>query len=309
MNARKANWAFLIIVIFYILGSFSMLFLPESVTSNLLVTNLMLECILMLPVLVFILVSKEKPGQFLGFHKMKPCTVLMILPFTLLTAPLLALVNAISMFWVNNEAVAMLEGFQTGNMPFWQLLLATAVIAPLFEEITCRGGFYHAYRKSGSPVKAMLLSAMVFALIHMNFNQASYAFVMGVIAVLLVEATGSLWSSVIYHALFNGSSSLMAYMVLRNDPMAYADQEITTELLMYGVGSYLVITAVCLPLAYAVLVWISKHEGREGFFTEMRKKKKDKLITVPLVLALILCLATMTGLLNVIIVKLFDLLA
>ena len=36
MNARKANWAFLIIVIFYILGSLSMLFLPESVTSNLL---------------------------------------------------------------------------------------------------------------------------------------------------------------------------------------------------------------------------------------------------------------------------------
>ena len=126
---------------------------------------------------------------------------------------------------------------------------------------------------------------------------------------LLVEATGSLWSSVIYHALFNGSSSLMAYMVLRNDPMAYADQEVTAELLMYGVGSYLVITAVCLPLAYAVLVWISKHEGREGVFTEMRKKKKDKLITVPLVLALILCLVTMTGLLNAVIVKLFDLLA
>ena len=41
----------------------------------------------------------------------------------------------------------------------------------------------------------------------------------------------------------------------------------------------------------------------------MRKKKKDKLITVPLVLALILCLVTMTGLLNAVIVKLFDLLA
>lgn len=324
MNAKKANWAFLVTVVAYFLVSFLMLFLPESMTSNLLVTNLLLECALMLPILVFILVSKERIWEFLRFHKIKAGTVLMIALFTVLTAPLLTLVNAISMFWVDNEAVAMLEGYQTGGMPFWQLLLATAVIAPLCEEAACRGGFYCAYRKSGSAVKAMLLSAMVFALIHMNFNQASYAFVMGFLAVLLVEATGSLWSSILYHALFNASSSLLVYVVLKSDPQAYADQEVTAELLMYGVGSYLVITAVCLPLAFAVLVWISKHEGKKGFWAEIwkgrklkpepaqdqeGKPKKDKLITLPLVAALILCLLMMTGILGSVIIKCVDMLS
>lgn len=67
MNARKANWAFLIIVIFYILGSLSMLFLPENVTSNLLVTNLMLECILMLPFWSLSWCQRKSQGSFWVF--------------------------------------------------------------------------------------------------------------------------------------------------------------------------------------------------------------------------------------------------
>lgn len=307
MNAKKANWAFLLTIAAYFLVSVLMLFLPDSVTSSLLVTNLLLEGALALPIIMIAVVSREKLGEFLGFHKIKPGTVLMIGLFTFLTSPFLTLVNAISMFWVENEAVNMMESYQVGNIPFAQLLLSTAVIAPICEEITCRGGFYHSYRRSGGMVKAMLLSAVLFACIHMNFNQASYAFVMGIIAVLLVEASGSVWSSVIYHGLFNAGTSLIAYFALRSDPNVYAKQEITTELLMYGVGSYLVISAVTLPIAFAVLIWISKHENREEVWKNARikeKTKKDKLITIPLIVALILCLLVMTGAMSAVIERL-----
>lgn len=322
MNAKKANWAFLLTVIAYFLVSFLMLFLPDSVSSSLMMTNLILECTLALPIIILAIVSREKLGEFLGFHKIKPGTVLMIGLFTFLTSPFLTLVNGISMFWTENEAANMMESYQIGNIPFVQLLLSTAVIAPICEELTCRGGFYRSYRRSGSAVKAMLLSALLFACIHMNFNQASYAFVMGVIAILLVEASGSIWSSVIYHGLFNAGTSLIAYITLRSNPNAYAEQEVTTELLMYGVGVYLIIAAVTLPIAFAVLIWISKHENREGFWKNARresqlqapsedgltdeeeKTKKDKLITIPLILALILCLLVMTGVMSAVIEKL-----
>ena len=322
MNAKKANWAFLIAVAAYLLGSVLMAFLPDSVTSNLLLSNLLLEGILMLPILFFAVIFREKLWDFLGFHKIKLGTILMIGLFTFLASPLLTLVNALSMFWVENEAANIMENYQVVNIPFGQLLLSTAVIAPICEEVTCRGGFYRSYKRSGGGLKAMLLSAVLFAFIHMNFNQASYAFVMGMMAVLLVEATGSIWSSIIYHGLINASTSLIAYITLQNDPQAYAQQEVTTEFLMYAVGMYLIITAVMLPIAFAVLVWISKYEKRENFWNglkwkqnlpvqeetlinEERKEKKDKLITLPLILALILCLLVMTGVMNAIIERAF----
>lgn len=319
MNAKKANWAFLFTIIVYLLASVLMNFLPDSITSSLLISNLMIEGILMLPVLIIAVISKEKLWEFLGFHKIKLGTILMIGLFTFLTSPLLTLVNAISMFWVENEAVSMLETYQVGSLPLGQLLLSTALIAPICEEVTCRGGFYRSYRKSGSGPKAMFLSAVLFAFIHMNFNQASYAFVMGVLAVLLVEATGSIWSSILYHGLINGGTSLIAYTALKSDPLAYTQQEITSEFLMYGVAMYLIIAAVMLPIAFAVLVWISKYEKRESFWGEFWRKqslpvpeqladeekkiKKDKLITVPLIIALILCLLVMTGVMSVIVEK------
>lgn len=318
MNAKKANWAFLIAVIAYLLVSVLMAFLPGSAKSSLLLSNLLLECIFMLPVLVIAAISREKLWEFLGFHKIRLGTILMIGLFTFLASPLLTLVNAISMFWVENEAANIMESYQIVNIPFWQLFFSTAVIAPVCEEVTCRGGFYRSYQRSGSGLKAMLLSAVLFAFIHMNFNQASYALVMGMLAVLLVEATGSIWSSIIYHGLINASTSLIAYTTLQNDPQAYAQQEITTEFLMYAVGMYLIITAVMLPLAFAVLVWISKYEKRENFWgglkwkqnlpvqegvatDEERTMKKDKLIAISLIFALILCLLVMTGVMNAII--------
>ena len=300
MNGRKANWAFLITIVGYIGMSCSLvLFFPE-LANSLFWSNLLCELVVILPVLIFIFVSGERPGAFLGFSKMKTGSALMTVLFSLLTMPALSLFNLISQLWVENEVAAMLESQQAGQMPFGLLYLSVGIIAPVFEEITCRGAYYRSYRKSGSAFKAMILSALLFALVHMNFNQAAYAFVMGILAVLLVEATGSIWSSILYHGVVNGSQILLMYEVLKTDPGIYSSQSemITKDLLLYGIGAYLILTTVTLPLAWAVLVWISSHEGRDRVLSRIwkeRKEKKDKMVTVPLVLALILCLGMITG--------------
>lgn len=181
-----------------------------------------------------------------------------------------------------------------------------AVLAPLCEEMTCRGAYYGSYKRSGRNLGAALLSAAVFAMIHLNFNQAGYAFVMGILAVLLVEATGSLWSSVLYHGLINGSQVILMYTILNNNEDFYAQQMemITTDTMLYTIGAYLVLTAVTLPLAWAVLVWIGKNQGRSVEFQMLwkrSKQKKDKLITLPVILGLVLCVLVMTGILQLLI--------
>ena len=191
------------------------------------------------------------------------------------------------------------------------MLFSMSICAPFFEEITCRGAYYRAYRKSGGAVGAMLLSSLIFAVSHMNFNQAAYAFVVGILAVLLVEATGSLWSSILYHAVINGSQAVLMYQVLKADPDIYSEQAamVTSDFLLYGIAAYLLATAFTLPLAWAVLVWISGNEGRRGVLPALwreRKEKKDKIITVPLILALFLGLLIMTGVVSRIFIQIYQ---
>ncbi|NBJ91129.1 CPBP family intramembrane glutamic endopeptidase [Parablautia muri] len=319
MNSKKANWAFLITIIGYI-GLLLVMakFLP-SLAESLVFNNLICEIVVILPVLIFILVSKENILAFLGFHKMKFTSVLMTGLFTFLSMPLLTVLNLFSQIWVENEVASAMESMNIGQMPFVLLYLSVGIVAPVFEEIACRGAYYHSYHRSGRAFGAMIMSALIFALIHMNFNQASYAFGMGILAVLLLEVTGSLWSCILYHGLVNGSQIILLYGAFRVNPNVYSEQAgaITFDFLLYGMGVYLVLAAVTLPLAWAVLVWISINEGREGILScfllrrtfLQRAEKKDKLVSVPFVLALILCIGVMTGALFWIVQKIIQMIA
>ena len=102
MNSKKANWAFLITII----GYFGMvivigMFFP-FVADNLVLANLVCEVVVVLPVLIFALVSKENLTSFLGFHRIKFRSVLMIGLFTFLSMPVLSLLNMFTQFWVKN---------------------------------------------------------------------------------------------------------------------------------------------------------------------------------------------------------------
>lgn len=323
MNGRKVNLAFLISILLYIGCVFGLPLLLPRLFSNLVVNNLICEAVMVAPGFLFMLFSGEKMSDFLHFRRMKPGTVLMILPFTMFSMSVITLVNLISQFFVENTSAAIMENYQVAEMPFFQVLFSVGIFAPFCEELACRGIFYRGYRRSGSAFYAMLLSALLFALMHMNVNQAMYAFVMGIISVLLVEAAGSLWASVLYHGLINSSQIVLMYGMLRANPSAYSEAaaSLDTDMLVYGLAGYLVITAVSLPIAWAILVWISGHEGRRGVLAQLwreRKnpgkktavrneagaeqmqavpdsmpKKKDKLVTVSLLLSLILCGAVM----------------
>ena len=310
MNGRKANWAFLITTVCYIGLIYVLARFFPAVSDSLVLSNLLCELAVILPVVFFAVFSGERLNSFPGFHKMKAGTVLMVAVFTFLSLPALSLLNLISQLWVQNEVAAMMES--QGQISFGALFLSVVLIAPVFEEMACRGFYYRSYQKSGGSFKAMLLSALIFALMHMNFNQAAYAFVMGILAVLLVEATGSLWASMLYHGLINGSQALLMYGILRENPQAYSSQAaaVTNDILLYGIGVYVVLTAIGLTLSWAVLVWISNHEGRRGallqiwrerkgriasFKEEHDHEKRDKVVTLPLIISLLLCIGVMSG--------------
>ena len=79
----------------------------------------------------------------------------------------------------------------------------TIALAPAFaEEFLFRGVFYSNLRPYGR-TQAILVSSILFALMHENIGQLFYTFVAGIAMALMYELTGSIWCSVFYHAINN----------------------------------------------------------------------------------------------------------
>lgn len=283
-----------LMLVFYIMGS---TFLDIGIVTNLLLSQM----ILVIPVLLFALVSwrKTQTGRFnemLGFHKIKISSFFMILLFTYLMMPLTTVLNAISMLFVDN-AVDSISG-DVLMMPFPVMLFMIGMFGPFCEEFVFRGVIFRGYKNSGSVFWSIIWSALLFGLMHLNFNQAAYAIAIGVLFGLLVEATGSLWSSVIAHMVFNSHQVCLMYLseYFPSDLVAN-EAELTQELLISAIGPYLIIAAVATPLAVCVLVWLSKNEKRDVAFRSIwarRKIKKEAMVSVPLIIAIVVSLAYMS---------------
>jgi len=91
-------------------------------------------------------------------------------------------------------------------------VFTTAFLPGLVEEILFRGVLYSRLRKA-NPIKGILLSALLFGIAHMNFQQFSYAFFLGIVFGCLLEATDSIFATITAHMIFNGSSILLTYAI------------------------------------------------------------------------------------------------
>jgi membrane protease YdiL (CAAX protease family) len=87
-----------------------------------------------------------------------------------------------------------------------RILLATgmtAIVAPLTEEFLFRGYFYGTLRRHLGALPALLLVSALFAAIHLNAATLLPLFVLAACLTLAYERTGSLWTPICMHALFN----------------------------------------------------------------------------------------------------------
>jgi len=305
MNSKKVNWVFLslillnmalyaLMLVLYIQGS---TLFDINIVANLLLSQL----ILMLPALIFALASRKKTetgsfNELLGFHKIKVSSFFMIVLFTYLIMPLTTVLNAISMLFVDNAVDAISE--EVIEMSFPVMLFMIGMFGPFCEEFVFRGVIFRGYKNSGSVFWSIFWSALLFGLMHLNFNQAAYAIAIGILFGLLVEATGSLWSSVIAHMVFNSHQVCLMYLSEFFPADLVADEAaLTQEVLISAIGPYLIIAAVATPLAVCVLVWLSKNEKREIEFRSIwahRKIKKEAMVSIPLIIAIVISLAYMS---------------
>ena len=87
----------------------------------------------------------------------------------------------------------------TENTSILWMILWTAVTAPLVEELICRGLIYRRLRDYTGIWPSVVISGLMFGLYHGNVVQAIYASILGCLMAILVEISGSLWASILFH--------------------------------------------------------------------------------------------------------------
>lgn len=146
------------------------------------------------------------------------------LGFTATTSPvrwvLLALVGAWALVTAWNVLVQLAERasgtdlgrLTEGNLPptpddpmvLVVLGLSTVVAAPLAEELFFRGFLFGALRERMGVVAALVLSGLVFGLVHIEPSVIVPFWAVGALFAWIYHRSGSLWTTIGAHAIFNG---------------------------------------------------------------------------------------------------------
>ena len=144
-------------------------------------------------------------GELFPLSPIQP-TLLLPMAFTIVGTSILVseMNNLLRIFLPAPEwFIEMMMNLVAGKTNFWRSVALTVVVAPLTEELLFRGlilrGFLNHYGKS----KAVLVSAILFAIIHLNPWQLIGALILGVIFGWWFVQTRSLIPCLFGHALAN----------------------------------------------------------------------------------------------------------
>jgi membrane protease YdiL (CAAX protease family) len=306
MNPKKVNWLFLTTLLVEA-AVMAFMYLCSDISLGIIESLLLSQLIVLVPAVLFLLGTRTDPGRLIAHNRPKFTTTLLVVVFTFLCMPAIIAVNAFSMLFVDNE-VAGLQSYML-SVPWWQILLMVGIIGPVSEEFVFRGVIYHGYKTSQRFVGSMLLSALLFGLTHLNFNQMSYAVLVGIVSVLLLEGSGSIFYSMLFHICINTTNVVQMLVqkaqgtiMSQEESMAYIERTMQMpykQALAVSVSVYAVIAAGATALAGCLLYLIVKKENRVQHMQQLLHgntgEKRTKLISVPLVISVVLCLLYMTA--------------
>ena len=129
-------------------------------------------------------------------------------------------------------------------------LLAVAVLPALLEEMVYRGYVLRTLRGYGDWF-AVMVSALMFGLMHGNTTQIPFAFMVGIILGWLYVMTDNIWLPVTVHFCNNAMSVLLSYLHL---DMPVADQNLFTLFVFMAVGVMGILSFVVLCVRRGALM-------------------------------------------------------
>jgi len=96
------------------------------------------------------------------------------------------------------------------------LAILTTIVAPICEELVFRGYIYGTLKRFSCRFFAATVSGLFFAVVHTSLWSLVPLFIVGFCLAIIYEVSGSLWASILTHAMFNGVATF-ALIFIHND--------------------------------------------------------------------------------------------
>ncbi|MBP5607750.1 MAG: CPBP family intramembrane metalloprotease [Lachnospiraceae bacterium] len=294
MNSKKSGLLFLTITIIFVAIELTLAYTPLGDSLDETALMILSELAFMVPVAVFFVLCREPASKAFAVKGVKISSLILCIPFTWTILPLTLLLNVFSMLFTDNRATKIFESLSGGG--FFKMALFAAVIAPICEELTFRGIIFSGFRKNGSALQAILISALLFGLFHMNINQALYAFALGVFFGAVREVSGSVIPSIVCHMTVNGGSVLSMYLekdqlmdkeVLKQSEALLKDpQTVSLLLAVFTVAAF-----IGVAFALCMLTLIAKKQNAVALLRgiiDNEKTGRGRVWGIPLIAGMIL---------------------
>ncbi len=181
-----------------------------------------------LPVYFFALICYRKPGKFMGFNtNVNFKQVLILLGILCLTFPLsgalaeLTKIIPLPLNWATKfkameDARALQEAALININSFPKYIISLVVIGflpGLVEEVCFRAGIQNILvRWLKGPWLAIIITSIIFSLVHISYYGFLVRFALGGILGLIFYYSGSIWLSVLFHFLYNGLQVTALYV-------------------------------------------------------------------------------------------------
>lgn len=131
---------------------------------------------------------------------------------------------------------------------FAAMALAASLGAGFAEEVIFRGVLQRHFIARWDVASGIMLSSLLFALIHFDLVQSSFAFCVGLVAGWAAWRSGTLWPGMVAHVLNNATSFTMSRLLTDHSSKAEIDA--------------LAIPVGLLALALGTIAWLSRRSPR-----------------------------------------------
>ncbi len=175
----------------------------QLMSENMSLIIIISDLLALLVYLVVTLIRKKNIIREISLNKMKPVgvvpIVIMGISFNFL---IMMLISCLPFSEAMQESYLESSSLITGSVGIlgW---FSTVLIAPIAEEVVFRGFIYSRLKEGTGIIAAVILTSLLFGLMHGTVIWATYAFVLSLMLIFVSERFHSLWASIILHISFN----------------------------------------------------------------------------------------------------------
>ena len=280
-RSRLAGIQYLVMMVVWIIAGLLISVAGLDRYLNYYSAHSLVELELLIPAVVLLVMDRFEVMRGTRIKIIGVKVILWTLLLAALLIPVMSFLNLASQLLVPNDVVVRIEHYTTmtgssvWEKPLFLNLVYMAVLPAIVEEFLFRGVLFQGFRSCGL-FKTAMITSLMFALAHGNLNQFLYAFTIGLFMAYLVEASGSVYASMLTHMCLNTVTVVMVYLErvlpenIRHAVVVAENTSVRDLSPVYWIV-YGAITLACLILAVIVVRRIAKTAERDLIYREARK--------------------------------------